>query len=118
MPITPVGPRLIHPAVNNPGTGRPPGASSTRPPELGMVEVASSNGTPGRAAERYPTALYTASTGRSSVHPVRRTPAPSATVRSRRSPATRPSRPRISTGARWKRNRTTRPPAATAAASA
>jgi len=44
VPITPLGPRLIHPATYTPG--------ATRPRSFGTVPVSSSKGTPGRATPR------------------------------------------------------------------
>ena len=52
VPMTPVGPRLIQPAVYSPTTGRFVSGSSTRPLTFRMTPQLSLNGTPGSGTPR------------------------------------------------------------------
>ena len=70
VPMTPVGPRLIQPAVYCPTSGCLVCGSSTRPLSLRMTPQSSLNGTPGSGTPRYPTERKTSPTGRSSNSPV------------------------------------------------
>src|SRR5439155_798704 len=70
VPITPLGPRLIQPAVYSPARGRFVAGSSTRPLSLRITPDRSSNGTPGSATPRYPTERNTSPAGISSISPV------------------------------------------------
>src|SRR6516165_3833381 len=67
--MTPVGPRLSHPATYSRGSGFPSGPS-TRPSAFGTVWLRSSNGTPGSGTLWYPTLRSTICAGIVSSSPV------------------------------------------------